>query len=174
MDNFDPSFNIVTPRQLPKTPKCRVSGIGCWAYRSQAIIGGIASGLPLQRYTGEGGNNMNWKILNRRTRLNLISAIILVVGLGSATLIYQRADNIPYGAWGYESVDGIIYPIMPEDSKMYRHNLEVYGGKLNVMMDDFSRWFGGLWQGKSLAVIIGCATHYYIVLVFLCGALPAA
>ena len=101
---------------------------------------------------------MNWKILNRRTRLNLISAIILVVGLGSATLIYQRAHNTPYGALGYESVDGIIYPIMPEDSKIYRHNLEVYGGKLNVMMDDFRRWFVGLWQGKSLAVIIGCAT----------------
>ena len=101
---------------------------------------------------------MNWKILNRRTRLNLISAIILVVGLGSATLIYQRAHNTPYGALGYESVDGIIYPIMPEDSKIYRHNLEVYGGKLNVMMDDFRRWFVGLWQGKSLAVIIGCTT----------------
>ena len=49
-----------------------------------------------------------------------------------------------------------IYPIMPQDSKMYRHNLEVYGGKLNVMMDDFTSWFGGLWHGKSLAVIIGC------------------
>ena len=39
-----------------------------------------------------------------------------------------------------------IYPIMPEDSKLYRHNLEVYGGKLNVIMDDFRRWFVGLWQ----------------------------
>ena len=55
---------------------------------------------------------MNWKILNQRTRLNLISAIILVVGLGSATLIYRGANNTPYGALGYESVDGTIYPIM--------------------------------------------------------------
>ena len=101
---------------------------------------------------------MKWKILHQRTYLNLISAIILVVGLGSAALIYQRAGNVPYGAWGYEIVDGIIYPIMPQDSKMYRHNLEVYGGKLNVMMDDFNRWFRGLWHGKSLAVIIGCTT----------------
>jgi hypothetical protein len=99
---------------------------------------------------------MNWKILPRRTCLNLFSAIILLVGLGSAALIYQRADNTPYGALGYETADGAIYPIMPEDSKIYRHNLEVYGGKLNVMLDDFRRWFVGLWQGKSLAVILAC------------------
>ena len=43
---------------------------------------------------------------------------------------------------------------MPGDSKLYRHNLEVYGGKFSVIMDDFRRWFIGLWQGKSLAVII--------------------
>jgi hypothetical protein len=101
---------------------------------------------------------MNWKILPRRTRLNLLGAIILLVGLGSAALIYSRAADTPYGALGYETADGTIYPIMPEDSKMYRHNLELYGGKLNVVMDDFRRWFLGLWQGKSLAVIITCTT----------------
>lgn len=87
---------------------------------------------------------MNWKILNKRTWLNFISAIILVVGLSSASLIYQRTGN--------------VYPIRPEDSKMYRHNLEVYGGKFMLIIDDFRRWFLGLWHGKSLAVIIGCTT----------------
>ncbi len=101
---------------------------------------------------------MNGKILPRRTRLNLISAIILVIGLGGAALIYHRAANLPGGASGYETADGTILPMMPEDSKMYRHNLEVYGGKMNVMMDDFRRWFVGLWQGKSLALIIACTT----------------
>jgi hypothetical protein len=101
---------------------------------------------------------MNGKILHRRTWLNLVSAIILLVGLGSAALLYQRAGNIPSGALGYESADGTIYPIMPENSKVYRHNLEVYGGKFSVIMDDFSRWFAGLWQGKSLAVIIAFTT----------------
>jgi hypothetical protein len=111
---------------------------------------------PLQRYASEGRDNMNWKILKQRTCLNLISAIILVVGLGSAILIYQRAGNDPYGALGYEVVDGTTYPIMPENSKLYRHNLEVYGGKFNVIMDDFRRWFVELWHGKSLALIIAC------------------
>jgi hypothetical protein len=101
---------------------------------------------------------MNGKILHRRTWLNLVSAIILLVGLGGAALVYQRAGNDPYGALGYESADGTIYPIMPGNSKLYRHNLEVYGGKFSVIMDDFNRWFAGLWQGKSLAVIIACTT----------------
>lgn len=101
---------------------------------------------------------MNWKILKQRTCLNLLSAIILVVGLGSAALIYQRAGNDQYGGLGSGVVDGTIYPIMPENSKLYRHNLEVYGGKLSVIMDDFRRWFVGLWQGKSLALIIACTT----------------
>jgi hypothetical protein len=102
--------------------------------------------------------NMYWKILHQRAYLNLIGAVILLIGIGSAAVIYQRAGNIPYGAWGYETVNGTFYPIRPEDSKMYRHNLEVMGGKLSVMMDDFSNWFGGLWHGKSLAVIIGSIT----------------
>jgi len=89
---------------------------------------------------------MNWKILNQRTWLNLISTIILLVGLGSSVLIYQRVGNDPYGALDFEN------------SKLYRHNLEVYGGKLNVIMDDFTRWFLALWQGKSLAFIIACTT----------------
>jgi hypothetical protein len=101
---------------------------------------------------------MNAKILLRRTRLNLIGALILVIGLGSAAWIYQRAPNLPYGALGYETLDGTIYPIMPEDSKMYRHNLELYGGKFNVMMDDFRRWFLGLFQGKALAVMLAGAS----------------
>lgn len=113
---------------------------------------------PLQRCAREGRDNMNWKILKKRKYLNLFSAIILMVGLGSAALIYQRAGNDPYGALGYEVVDGTRYPIMPENSKLYRHNLEVYGGKFNVIMDDFRRWFVGLWHGKSLALIIACTS----------------
>ena len=89
---------------------------------------------------------MNWKILHQRTWLNLISTIILLVGLGSSVLLYQSVGNEPYGALDFEN------------SKLYRHNLEVYGGKFSVIMDDFRRWFLGLWQGRSLALIIACTT----------------
>jgi hypothetical protein len=116
---------------------------------------------------------MNGNILHHRTWLNLIGAVILLVGLGSAALIYHRAAAGPSGALGYESADGTIYPIMPGDSKLYRHNLEVYGGKFSVIMDDFRRWFIGLWQGKSLAVIIAATASLISWALFAAARHPA-
>jgi hypothetical protein len=115
---------------------------------------------------------MNANILHHRTWLNLLGAITLLVGLGSAALIYHHAAN-PSGASGYEAADGVIYPIMPGDSKLYRHNLEVYGGKFSVIMDDFRRWFIGLWQGKSLAVIIAATAILIAWALFAAARRPA-
>jgi hypothetical protein len=101
---------------------------------------------------------MNWKIPDRPTCFNLLSALILLVGLASAAWIYQRADNVPYGALGYENEGGTLYPVMPEDSKQYLRGLELYGGTANVLVDEFRRWFVGLFQGKSLAFILAGAS----------------
>ena len=78
--------------------------------------------------------------------------------MGSAAWIYQRAENVPYGALGYVNEGGTLYPVMPEDSKQYLRSMELYGGKANVLADEFRRWFVGLWQGKSLAFILACTT----------------
>ena len=99
---------------------------------------------------------MTWQIPDRQTRLKLISVIILLVGLGSATWIYQGAENTPYGALGYLNEGGILFPVMPEDSKQYLRSMELYGGKANVLADQFRRWFVGLWHGKSLAFTVAC------------------
>jgi hypothetical protein len=101
---------------------------------------------------------MRWKIKNLHAFLNLISAIILVAGLGSAIYIYQTAEDDLSGVLGYEIIGGSVYPVMPQDSKMYRHDLELYGGKAAVLADEFSRWIAGLWHGKSLAYTIVCIT----------------
>jgi hypothetical protein len=93
--------------------------------------------------------------MNKRL-FHLLSAMVLLVGLSSAVLIYQKADRDTRAALGYEAADGSVYPIMPEDSKRYMHDLEQYGGKANVLADEFRRWFVGLWQGKSLAFTIAC------------------
>ena len=82
---------------------------------------------------------MKWRTAYLHTCLNLISAIILLVGLGSAMLIYRTAENNSYGALGYEEGGGTVYPIMPEDSKKYLRDLELYGGKANVIMDELRR-----------------------------------
>ena len=109
---------------------------------------------------------MKWKISDPQTCLNLISVIILLVGLGSAVLIYRTAGNDSNGVLGYEIIGGQAYPIKPEDSKMYRHDLELYGGKAAVLSDEFSRWFVGLWHGKSLAFTVAYITLFISFMVF--------
>ena len=58
---------------------------------------------------------MKWNITNLHKRLYLIAAIILVLGLGSAILIYVAAENASDNVLGYE----------PENTKMYLHDLEL-------------------------------------------------
>jgi len=99
---------------------------------------------------------MKWKMADLRTCLNLISAIILLVGLGSAILIYRTTESSSSAVLGYEEQGGSVYPIMPEDSKRYLRDLELYGGKANVLMDELRRGFVGLWHGKLLAVTVAC------------------
>jgi hypothetical protein len=91
---------------------------------------------------------MKLKIEKTQTRLYIITAIILLVGLGSAAMIYLTAEN---------TADSILIHQF-EKSKKYRHDLEFIGGKANVLADDFCIWFGGLWHGKSLALISACIT----------------
>lgn len=83
-------------------------------------------------------------------RLNLIGVIILLAGLAGASLIHFTVRDEPNG-WGYDMTGGAYYPINPEDSKLYRHDLELYGGKAGLLADGIRRWFVGLWQGKALA-----------------------
>jgi hypothetical protein len=45
-----------------------------------------------------------------------------------------------------------------EKTKLYRHDLEVYGGRANVLADDFREWFAGLWHGRTLAFTVAGLT----------------
>ena len=98
----------------------------------------------------ENKHNMKWKITNMQTRLYVIAAVILLIGLGSAVLIYLSAENASHST--------LIHDF--ENSKRYRHDLEVIGGKMNVLMDQFCRWFDGLWHGKSLASTVAWITLF--------------
>jgi hypothetical protein len=109
---------------------------------------------------------MKWKITDPQTYLNLISVIILLVGLGSAVLIYRSAENDSNSVLGYEIIGGQAYPIRPEDSKMYLHDLQLYSGKAGVLADEFRRWFVGLWYGKSLAFTVAYITLFISFVVF--------
>ncbi len=91
---------------------------------------------------------MKWQTINPRARLYLIATIVLIVGLGIAITVYLTAESSSDNTWVREF----------ESSKRYEHELEVYGGEMNVLLDRFNRWFAGLWHGKSLAYTIACIT----------------
>jgi hypothetical protein len=81
-------------------------------------------------------------------RLKYITAAILVVGFGAAISVYFAASARPENPLGYE----------PLETKQYLHDLEVYGGKANVLAAEFREWFAGLWYGKHLAFTIAVIT----------------
>jgi hypothetical protein len=60
-------------------------------------------------------------------------------------------------------------------SKKYLHDLEVYGGKANVLASEFREWFAGLWYGRNLAFTIAALTVLTaLVYRFFATPLPAA
>ncbi len=91
-----------------------------------------------------------------KSRLTLAAILVLALGLASALLVYAFAEEAAPEAIGYIVVDGIKYPIEPGQSKRYVRDLERYGGKANVVFDEFGRWFAALWQGKQLGVTVAC------------------
>ncbi|HEY1251875.1 MAG TPA: hypothetical protein VGH97_11855 [Thermoanaerobaculia bacterium] len=82
-----------------------------------------------------------------RRRIRLVTRAILAVGFTAALAVY------------------VIAGVRPEDplneqltSKKYLHDLEVYGGKANVLAAEFREWFAGIWYGKNLAFTIAALT----------------
>ncbi|WP_257306684.1 hypothetical protein [Geothrix campi] len=84
----------------------------------------------------------------RLARIRRITAGLLAAGLGAATLIYFTASPPAANPLGYE----------PENTKRYLRQLEVVGGKANVVGTEFQRWFEGLWHGRSLAFTVAWLT----------------
>jgi hypothetical protein len=89
-----------------------------------------------------------------RRRLRQIGALILVAGLVLAALIFLAADDEQRDVLGYEFAGGTSYAVPASDSKMYRHELERFGGKAAVFADDLNRWFASLWHGRRLALLV--------------------
>ncbi|MCE5243076.1 MAG: hypothetical protein LLF99_07755 [Desulfobacteraceae bacterium] len=85
-------------------------------------------------------------ISSLRARLYLAAFAVLFAGLGSSAVIYWTA--------GADSQDNLVYQY--ENSKIYRHNVELIGGKVNVLADSLFNWFDGLWRGRSLALTVAC------------------
>ena len=74
-------------------------------------------------------------------RLRAATRGIVAVGFLAAVIVYITAGPPPQNPLGYD----------PLQTKAYRHELEVFGGKANVIVAEFQDWFDGLWHGRQLA-----------------------
>ena len=114
----------------------------CW-FRNETV----AAFEGLRRYF-QWGVGPARLLANRKTRIYLIGAIVLLVGLGAALLLYLTCAEVPDS--------DLVYQI--HHAKRYRRDLEVMGGQMNLLADDLSLWFEGLWQGRSLAYTVAAMT----------------
>ncbi len=107
---------------------------------------------------------MKRRLTNRKGLLNCISIATLLIGLGCAGLIYLRADIAPEN------------PLLNEFeySKRYQHDLELYGGKANVIANEITNWFESLWHGKRLAYTVACIAVLLSCVPFFAARLQAA
>lgn len=99
---------------------------------------------------------MKWDHANPQASLRRVAAIILLAGWATAGVIYFTVDEVPENP----GIDQI------ENSRMLRRELELYGGKLNLMGHDLSRWFARQWQGKALWFPIAALTSFTSLVLF--------
>jgi hypothetical protein len=87
---------------------------------------------------------MKWAHRDPQARIRAVTRAILVLGFVAAVVIYLTAQPPPANPLGYD----------PLDTKRYLHDLELYGGKANVLAAEFRDWFDSLWHGKPLAFTV--------------------
>ncbi len=96
--------------------------------------------------------------------LRWLSYAIGIIGIGSAVFLYATASPPPQYPLGYD----------PFASKKYLRELELYGGKINIVAVEFRQWFASLWRGKPLAYIIALLTVLLASLLWRLGSHAAA
>jgi hypothetical protein len=76
-----------------------------------------------------------------QARLRVAGAVILFAGLAAAALVYRSAVT------DYDSA----YVRMLNNTKKNEYDMELIGGKANILASELRDWFGSLWRGKGLA-----------------------
>lgn len=77
----------------------------------------------------------------RLERIRLITAAIVATGLIAALAVHRAALRATPAPFDLE----------PSDSKAYLRQVEMMGGKANLLASQIRLWFTGLWEGTTLA-----------------------
>lgn len=94
-------------------------------------------------------------------RRRIVAAVLLLSGLGVALAIFLTAAPPPANPLGSE----------PEDSKQYLREMELYGGKANLLASEFRHWVESLFRGRRLAATVAFLT-LVVVLFYLVASTP--
>ncbi len=83
-----------------------------------------------------------------RRQINQVTLLLLGLGLGAALIIFLTATP------------GTLDPLLgdPLENKKYLRELQVIGGKANVLSAEFQDWFAAQWQGRLLARTVAFLT----------------
>lgn len=92
-----------------------------------------------------------------KIRLYQLAAFILLVGLTFSVFVYLYAEK--------REENTLITQF--ENSKRYRHDLELTGGKGIVALSDSMKWFESLWEGENLAFTLAGLSAFTSLVVFL-------
>ena len=57
----------------------------------------------------------------------------------------------------------------PEDTKTYLREMELYGGKANLLAYDIREWLSSLWHGRRLAATVAVLTAVAALLIWYFG-----
>ena len=81
--------------------------------------------------------------------LNTVGVIVLLVGIGSAVLVYRHGQT--HTATSTVTGDWKDSTLSASDSKVSTRDIELYGGKVEVLM---VKWLARLQRPASLAIIL--------------------
>jgi hypothetical protein len=89
---------------------------------------------------------MSRERIDRPALLRLLSAAVLVLGFAAALAIYVRASTA--------AADGTDDQTL--ETKQYQRQMEIYGGKANLLASDARGWIASLFHGRRLAYTTAC------------------
>jgi hypothetical protein len=92
-----------------------------------------------------------------QTRLYALGYFILVGGSLLAAWFYRTAVT--------DERSAALIPAA-KNTKTYEYQMEVYGGRSNLLATEVRDWFTGLWQGRHRADTVAVLTFVAALLVF--------
>ena len=98
-----------------------------------------------------------------RLTLNWSGVILLLAGIGSAVLIWLSQDRIDRDN-EVAQTDETTAPLPPLDSRRHTREVELYSGKVGVLMEEAEELFHGKALARTIAVVtVLTATGLFLV-----------